>query len=42
MTVNPEAAGAAQTPAHNAFDTARLSAWMRNHIAGFTGPIEVQ
>ena len=41
MTMNLEAAGLRQTPAQHAFDTARLNAWMQNHIAGFAGPIEV-
>jgi aminoglycoside phosphotransferase (APT) family kinase protein len=36
------AAGLRETPAQHTFDTDRLSAWMRGHIAGFAGPIEVQ
>jgi aminoglycoside phosphotransferase (APT) family kinase protein len=42
MTANPDAADSRQTPAHNTFDTARLNAWMQQHIAGFAGPIDVQ
>jgi aminoglycoside phosphotransferase (APT) family kinase protein len=42
MTMNLEAAGLRQTPAQHDFDTARLNAWMQNHIAGFAGPIEVR
>jgi aminoglycoside phosphotransferase (APT) family kinase protein len=42
MTITPDAAVSQQTPAHNAFDSARLHVWMQSHIAGFAGPIEVQ
>jgi aminoglycoside phosphotransferase (APT) family kinase protein len=35
------AAGLRETPAQHTFDTARLAAWMRLHIEGFSGPIEV-
>src|SRR5580704_10248066 len=42
MTMNNPAAGLRQTPAQHSFDTQRLNAWMQTHIAGFSGPIEVQ
>ncbi|HEX3913101.1 MAG TPA: phosphotransferase [Steroidobacteraceae bacterium] len=42
MTMRGEATGLKQIPAQHAFDTARLSAWMLTHIAGFSGPIDVQ
>jgi aminoglycoside phosphotransferase (APT) family kinase protein len=42
MTTSVPAAGVAPTPARNSFDKARLAAWMQVHIAGFSGPIEVQ
>jgi aminoglycoside phosphotransferase (APT) family kinase protein len=42
MTVNTPAAGLRETPAQHRFDTARLIAWMQIHIAGFSGPIQVQ
>jgi aminoglycoside phosphotransferase (APT) family kinase protein len=42
MTMNIPAAGLRQTPTRHSFDTARLAAWMQTHIAGFSGPIEVQ
>ncbi|MEA3139166.1 MAG: hypothetical protein QOK23_1335 [Gammaproteobacteria bacterium] len=42
MTINIPAAGLRQTPPQHAFDTARLSAWMQIHIAGFCGPVEVR
>src|SRR5271169_1243892 len=38
---NP-AAGLRETPTQHAFDTARLAEWMRAHIQGFAGPIEVR
>src|SRR5271156_5070090 len=38
---NP-AAGLRETPTQHAFDAARLAEWMRAHIEGFSGPIEVQ
>lgn len=38
---NP-AAELRQTPAQHSFDTARLAAWMQDHIAGFSGPIDVR
>jgi aminoglycoside phosphotransferase (APT) family kinase protein len=41
MTMQTPAAGLRETPAQHSFDTARLAAWMRLHIAGFSGPIEV-
>jgi len=40
--MNIPAAGLRQTPAQHSFDTQRLAAWMQTHIAGFSGPIEVQ
>ena len=42
MTMNIPAAGLRQTPAQHSFDTQRLHAWMQGHIAGFSGPIDVQ
>jgi aminoglycoside phosphotransferase (APT) family kinase protein len=42
MTMNIPATGLRQTPAQHSFDTQRLTAWMQTHIAGFSGPIEVQ
>jgi hypothetical protein len=42
MTMDIPAAGLRQTPAQHSFDTQRLNAWMQGHIAGFSGPIEVQ
>jgi aminoglycoside phosphotransferase (APT) family kinase protein len=42
MTMNTPAAGLRQIPAQHSFDTQRLNAWMQTHIAGFSGPIEVQ
>ena len=42
MTMNIPAAGLRQIPPQHSFDTKRLSAWMQTHIAGFSGPIEVQ
>jgi aminoglycoside phosphotransferase (APT) family kinase protein len=42
MTMNIPAAGLRQTPAQHSVDSQRLSAWMQTHIAGFSGPIEVQ
>jgi aminoglycoside phosphotransferase (APT) family kinase protein len=42
MTMNIPAAGLRQTPAQHSFDTQRLNAWMQGHIAGFSGPIDVQ
>jgi aminoglycoside phosphotransferase (APT) family kinase protein len=42
MTMSVPAADLRQTPAQHSFDTARLTAWMQTHIAGFSGPIEVQ
>jgi aminoglycoside phosphotransferase (APT) family kinase protein len=42
MTMDIPAAGLRQTPAQHSFDTLRLNAWMQTHIAGFSGPIEVQ
>jgi aminoglycoside phosphotransferase (APT) family kinase protein len=42
MTMNGEAAGLRQPPAQHSFDTKRLTAWMQTHIAGFSGPIDVQ
>jgi len=42
MTMNIPAAGLRQTPARHSFDTQRLNAWMQTHIAGFSGPIDVQ
>jgi aminoglycoside phosphotransferase (APT) family kinase protein len=36
------AEGLRSPPAQHAFDTALLAAWMRAHVAGFTGPIDVQ
>jgi aminoglycoside phosphotransferase (APT) family kinase protein len=42
MTMNIPAAGLRQTPAQHGFDTQRLNAWMQTHIAGFSGPIDVQ
>jgi aminoglycoside phosphotransferase (APT) family kinase protein len=42
MTMNIPAAGLRQTPTRHSFDTARLAAWMQGHIAGFSGPIDVQ
>jgi aminoglycoside phosphotransferase (APT) family kinase protein len=41
MMTNP-AAELRQTPAQHSFDTARLAAWMQDHIAGFSGPIDVR
>lgn len=40
--MNIPAAGLRPTPAQHSFDTLRLNAWMQTHIAGFSGPIEVQ
>jgi aminoglycoside phosphotransferase (APT) family kinase protein len=42
MTMNIPAAGLRQVPAQHSFDTQRLNAWMQGHIAGFSGPIDVQ
>jgi aminoglycoside phosphotransferase (APT) family kinase protein len=42
MTTNILAAGLRQIPPQHSFDTQRLNAWMQAHIAGFSGPIEVQ
>jgi aminoglycoside phosphotransferase (APT) family kinase protein len=42
MTGNIPAAGLRPTPAQHSFDTQRLNAWMQGHIAGFSGPIQVQ
>jgi aminoglycoside phosphotransferase (APT) family kinase protein len=42
MTINISAAGLRQTPTQHSFDAARLAAWMQTHIAGFSGPIDVQ
>jgi aminoglycoside phosphotransferase (APT) family kinase protein len=42
MMMNIPAAGLRQIPPQHSFDTQRLSAWMQTHIAGFSGPIEVQ
>jgi aminoglycoside phosphotransferase (APT) family kinase protein len=42
MTMDIPAAGLRPTPAQHSFDTLRLNAWMQTHIAGFSGPIEVQ
>jgi aminoglycoside phosphotransferase (APT) family kinase protein len=42
MTRNISAAGLRQTPTQHSFDAARLTAWMQTHIAGFSGPIDVQ
>jgi aminoglycoside phosphotransferase (APT) family kinase protein len=36
------AEGLRSPPAQHAFDEGRLAAWMQAHIAGFTGPIDVQ
>jgi aminoglycoside phosphotransferase (APT) family kinase protein len=41
MTMQTPAAGLRETPAQHTFDTARLAAWMKLHIDGFSGPIEV-
>jgi aminoglycoside phosphotransferase (APT) family kinase protein len=40
--MNSPAEGLRSPPAQHAFDTARLEAWMREHVAGFRGPIDVQ
>lgn len=42
MTMNIPLAGLRQTPARHNFDAQRLNAWMQTHIAGFSGPIDVQ
>jgi aminoglycoside phosphotransferase (APT) family kinase protein len=42
MTMNIPLAGLRQTPAQHSFDAQRLNAWMQTHIAGFSGPIDVQ
>jgi aminoglycoside phosphotransferase (APT) family kinase protein len=42
MTTITPAAGLRETPAQHSFDAARLSAWMQEHIGGYSGPIEVQ
>jgi aminoglycoside phosphotransferase (APT) family kinase protein len=42
MTMNIRAAGLRETPAQHTVDTVKLSQWMQIHIAGFSGPIEVQ
>ena len=36
------AEGLRSPPAQHAFDQGRLAAWMQAHVAGFSGPIEVQ
>lgn len=36
------AAGLRSPPAQHAFDTARLAAWMSEHVEGFADPIEVR
>jgi aminoglycoside phosphotransferase (APT) family kinase protein len=36
------AEGLRTPPAQHAFDTVRLTAWMQEHIGGFTGPIELR
>jgi aminoglycoside phosphotransferase (APT) family kinase protein len=36
------AAGLRPAPEQHAFDTSRLSDWLRAHVEGFKGPIEVQ
>ena len=36
------AAGLRPPPVQHAFDTAPLADWMRRHVEGFSGPIEVQ
>jgi aminoglycoside phosphotransferase (APT) family kinase protein len=40
--VNIAAAGLRETPSPYAFDPKALGRWMREHIPGFSGPIEVQ
>jgi len=40
--VSSPAAGLRPPPAQHAFDTGRLDAWMREHVAGFESPIDVQ
>jgi aminoglycoside phosphotransferase (APT) family kinase protein len=42
MTTNSPAAGLRAPPVQHTFDTARLADWMRTHIEGFSGPIDVQ
>jgi aminoglycoside phosphotransferase (APT) family kinase protein len=42
MTMNIPAAGLRQSPVQHSFDAQRLNAWMQGHIAGFSGPIDVQ
>jgi len=39
--VNSPAAGLRPPADQHAFDTARLAAWMRSHVEGFAGPIDV-
>jgi aminoglycoside phosphotransferase (APT) family kinase protein len=42
MTMNTPAAGLRDTPTQHAFDAVRLAEWMRTHIQGFSGSIEVR
>jgi aminoglycoside phosphotransferase (APT) family kinase protein len=42
MTATTPAPGLREVPAQHAFDTAKLATWMRAHIDGFSGPIEVR
>jgi aminoglycoside phosphotransferase (APT) family kinase protein len=42
MTMSTPAAGLRESPAEHAFDVPRLNEWMRTHINGFSGPIDVQ
>jgi aminoglycoside phosphotransferase (APT) family kinase protein len=40
--MNIRAAGLRETPAEHTVDATKLGEWMRTHIAGFSGPVEVQ
>lgn len=40
--MNSPAAGLRPPPAQHAFDIIRLEAWMRSHVEGFLGPIDVR
>jgi aminoglycoside phosphotransferase (APT) family kinase protein len=42
MTTNSPAAGLREEPAQHTVDPLRLAAWMRAHIQGFSGPVDVQ
>lgn len=42
MSEAPDQSGTVAVSQRNRFDEARLSAWMKQHVAGFDGPIQVE